>query len=136
MRTGTMFGTIAAAAALAACAPEAEVSGRSDFMALCSACHGADAKGVTAADALSKVPPDLTRIAARNGGNFDYASVMSRIDGYTRDDPGQAMPDFGALLEGETVLVDLGDGTLTPTPARLFGLAQYLASIQEVDGRP
>jgi hypothetical protein len=40
------------------------------------------------------------------------------------------MPEFGALLEGDTVLADLGDGTLTPTPARLFALSQYLASIQ------
>jgi len=135
MRAGIVIGAVAAAG-LAACAPEAEVSGRSDFMALCSACHGADAKGGAADGALARTPPDLTRIAARNGGTFDYAEVMSRIDGYTRNDSGQVMPDFGMLLEGETVLVDLGDGTLTPTPARLFGLAQYLASIQEVEARP
>jgi mono/diheme cytochrome c family protein len=135
MKAGILAGTVAAAAALAACVQEPEVSGRSDYLALCAGCHGAEAKGGPA-DGLGKAPADLTRIAARNGGVFDYAAVMSRIDGYTRNDAGQVMPDFGALLEGDTVMVDLGDGRLTPTPARLFGLAQYLASIQVVEPRP
>ena len=117
---------VLSAAGLAACAPEAEVSGRADFMGLCASCHGAEGTGAGAA-------ADLTRIAARNGGVFDYAAVMSQIDGYTRNDTGAVMPGFGALLEGETVLVDTGDGRLTPTPARLFALAEYLASIQAVD---
>jgi hypothetical protein len=136
MRAAVVFGWVAAAAGLAACAPEAEVSGRSDFLALCASCHGTEGEGAgSAAQGLSRVPPDLTGIAARNGGVFDYARVMSRIDGYARDDAGQVMPDFGPLLEGDPVLVDLGDGALTPTPARLFGLAQYLASIQDTDAR-
>jgi mono/diheme cytochrome c family protein len=137
MRAVMGLAAVAAAAGLAGCMPEPEVSGRADFLALCASCHGADGTGGGAAAAgLGKAPADLTRIAARNGGTFDYAAVMSRIDGYTRDDSGQVMPDFGALLEGETVLVDLGDGVMTPTPARLFGLAQYLASIQVLDARP
>jgi mono/diheme cytochrome c family protein len=123
MRAAMVVVTVAG---LAACAPEAEVSGRADFGALCASCHGADGTGTGEA-------PDLTRIAARNGGVFDHAAVMSQIDGYTRSDAGEVMPGFGMLLEGETVLVDLGDGTLTPTPARLFALAEYLASFQGVD---
>jgi mono/diheme cytochrome c family protein len=135
MRAVTMVAAVAGAAGLAACTPEPEVSGRADFAALCAPCHGPGATGGgPAAAGLSKVPPDLTLIAARHGGQFDYAMVMSRIDGYTRSDPGQVMPDFGVLLEGDTVLVDLGDGRLTPTPARLFGIAQYLASIQATGG--
>jgi mono/diheme cytochrome c family protein len=128
---------MAAAAGLAGCMPEPEVSGRADFLALCAPCHGpAGTGGGAAAAGLAKAPADLTLIAARNGRTFDYAAVMSRIDGYTRNDSGQVMPDFGALLEGDTVLVDLGDGVMTPTPERLFGLAQYLASIQTVGDRP
>ena len=34
-------------------------------------------------------PADLTRIAARNGGVFDYDAVMSHIDGYTRGATGR-----------------------------------------------
>lgn len=130
MRAAILTATIVAAGGLVACAPE-EVSGRADFQTLCAPCHGADATGGgPAAEGLPKAPADLTLIAARNGGTFDYAAVMSRIDGYARDDSGQVMPDFGPLLEGETVLVDTGDGIPTPTPARLYGLAQYLESIQ------
>jgi mono/diheme cytochrome c family protein len=132
MRAGILVGAVAAAAGLVACAPEPEVSGRADFAALCAACHGADARGGGAV--ANGAPPDLTRIAARDGGSFDYARVMSRIDGYARGGHGTGMPEFGALLEGDTVLVDLGDGVLTPTPERLFGIAQYLASIQRVEG--
>jgi mono/diheme cytochrome c family protein len=126
MRIGYLAGLLAGGALVAACAPEVE-TGRADFLSLCAGCHGDDGRGEGAA-------ADLSRIAARNGGVFDYAAVMSRIDGYSRDDAGQVMPDFGVVLGGETVLVDLGDGTLTPTPARLFALAQYLASIQRDGG--
>jgi hypothetical protein len=41
------------------------------------------------------------------------------------------MPEFGALLEGDTVPVDVGDGVLTPTPRPLAALLAYLESIQE-----
>lgn len=119
-----------AAVALAACVPQVpEVSGRADFQALCAGCHGADATG-------GEVAVDLTRVAARDGGRFDHARVMSHIDGYTRTDTGEVMPDFGALLGGEMVLVDLGDGVLTPTPARLFALSQYIEAIQQDTARP
>ena len=132
MRRVVCLGSVAVV--LAACAPEVE-TGRADFLTFCSSCHGVDATGGgPAGEALSTQPPDLTRIAARNGGDFDFASVMSRIDGYTRDDGGQVMPDFGALLEGETVLVDTGDGILTPTPRRLVAMAEYLESIQVTGG--
>lgn len=125
---------LSAAGALGACAPEVE-TGRADFLAFCSSCHGVAARGDgPAAGGLEPPPPDLTRIAARNGGVFDFAAVMSQIDGYTRDDGGQVMPDFGDLLQGERVLVDLGDGVLTPTPQRLVALAEYLESIQVPGG--
>lgn len=45
--------------------------------------------------------------------------------------PGKEMPEFGALLEGDTVPVDVGDGVLTPTPRPLAALLAYLESIQE-----
>jgi hypothetical protein len=53
------------------------------------------------------------------------------IDGYDRTGlPGQDMPEFGLLLEGETVPLDVGDGVLTPTPRPLAALMAYLESIQ------
>jgi mono/diheme cytochrome c family protein len=136
MRAAILMATVAGAAGLAACTQTPEVTGRADFDALCASCHGTNATGNgPAATGLPLPPADLTRIAARNGGVFDYDAVMSHIDGYTRGTNGQVMPEFGALLEGDTVLVDTGDGTPpTPTPARLFALAQYLATVQVADG--
>jgi mono/diheme cytochrome c family protein len=136
MRAAILVAAVAGAAGLAACTQEPEVSGRADFGALCVSCHGTDGTGNgPAAAGLPRPPANLTLIAARNGGVFDYDAVMSHIDGYTRGTDGQVMPEFGALLEGDTVLVDTGDGTPpTPTPARLFALAQYLATIQVAGG--
>ena len=60
------------------------------------------------------------------------AEVMSVIDGYTRRTAGNVtMPEFGADLQaGDLVLVDTGDGIVTPTPERLVALAEYLESVQ------
>src|SRR5262249_51182310 len=56
--------------------------GAARFQRYCSACHGenADGKGVMASS-LREVPPDLRRIAERNGGRFDSPSIAARIDG-------------------------------------------------------
>ncbi len=84
------------------------------------------------AASLGRAVPDLTRIAARNGGTFPMIEVMSTIDGYRRARAGNvAMPEFGAYLkDAPMVLADLGDGVLTPTPKPLVDVAEYLASIQ------
>ncbi|SIS69679.1 c-type cytochrome [Phaeovulum vinaykumarii] len=124
---------LAVAAGLAGCAALAPVpSGRADFQSFCVSCHGASGQGDGAAGALLDTrPADLTRIAARRGGAFPRAEVMSKIWGYARGSathPG--MPAFGALLEGRTVLYDSGDGIETPTPLRLVQLAEYLETIQ------
>lgn len=124
-----------AAGLIAACTPNdmpEPADGRALFVENCAICHGADAKGTgpMAAD-LAKAPPDLTRIAARNGGSFPAVRVMSTIDGYTRAAPaGPNMPEFGALLEGDLVPFDTGDGVMTPTPRKLVALVEYLESVQ------
>ena len=94
----------------------------------CTACH--DYRGTGAALIGGQAAPDLTTIAARNGGTFPRAWVLSQIDGYGRGKvPAEIMPEFGALLTGESVPVDV-DGTLTPTPRPLAALLAYLESIQ------
>lgn len=132
-RAGRIILAGIALAALAGCVPRPEVSGRADFQAFCAGCHGADAQGAGPdAGALAAAPPDLTRIAARNGGVFPRTRVMSVIDGYTRrDQHGSQMPEMGPLIEeGALVLVPGASGAMTPTPARLVALADYLESVQ------
>ncbi len=94
----------------------------------CAGCHGAGAKG---GDVVGgKRVPDLTTLSARHGGDFPAAYVMSTIDGYARDDTHGPMPEFGALLGGETEIWEDADGIPTPTPATLVRLSEYLESVQ------
>ncbi|MEM8629707.1 MAG: c-type cytochrome [Pseudomonadota bacterium] len=103
-----------------------------DFRQYCVSCHGLDGKGNGPAGAdLSPRPADLTGIAARSGGIYPMAEVMSAIDGYGQSGEGRAMPEFGAyLLDDEQVLVDTGDGIRSPAPKRLVEMAEYLRSLQ------
>ncbi len=96
----------------------------------CAACHGPAGRGDGPGAAGSNpAVPDLTRIAARNDGVFPWVEVMNQIDGYSRAGHGM-MPEFGDLLLGETMLVDVGDGRQTPTPVRLVELTRYIEQLQ------
>ncbi|SPF81903.1 cytochrome c4 [Pseudoprimorskyibacter insulae] len=129
------FAALGLGLGLVACT-EAEMPGPSDgqalFMNYCAACHGPTGNGKgPMAEGLNQAPKDLTLIAARHGGTFPRAKIMSIIDGYARSDqslPG--MPEFGALLESDLVPFDSGDGKLTPTPRNLVAILEYLETIQ------
>ena len=120
-----------AALGLAACVDEPQ-DGRSAFLENCAACHGSDARGNgPAAAGLEVPPPDLTMIAARNGGVFPRDRVMSTIDGLDRGAHfSTAMPEFGAGDLGDTVIVEDG-GLGTPVPMQLLALTDYLESLQQ-----
>ncbi|KMK66241.1 c-type cytochrome [Puniceibacterium sp. IMCC21224] len=127
-----------AAIALWACTP-AEImpqasDGRALFLANCAVCHGDSAVGDgPMARAMVKPPANLTLISVRHGDTFPRAKVLSIIDGYTRADlKGPDMPEFGALLEGDLIPFDTGDGKATPTPRKLVALVEYLESIQAI----
>ena len=127
---------IFACAALAGCVmpgakPEIP-SGAEDFGAFCATCHGSGGKGDgEMAAGLARKPADLTGLSKRNGGTFPMTRVMGKIWGYTGGRNGETpMPQFGALLGGDLVLYDSGDGIQTPTPVRLVQLAEYLRGLQ------
>lgn len=71
------------------------------FDSYCAVCHGKDGKGAgPAAKSLTKVPADLTRVSARNGGKFPDVRVRRYIEGLdevaahgSRD-----MPMWGSLF--------------------------------------
>ncbi len=127
------FAPIALAAGLLACSevsmPEAP-EGAALFADNCAQCHGAAGQGDGPwAASFSPRPSDLTRLASN--GVFPRARVLSVIDGYDRTGlPGKDMPEFGLLLRGDTVPIDVGDGVFTPTPRPLAALLAYLESIQ------
>lgn len=135
MQPRTILLPLAMSGLLAACMVEQEApppTGAEDFATFCAACHGAGGKGDgEVAATLAKAPADLTRLSADNGGAFPAARVMSKIYGYTGQPADALMPDFGSLLEGETVLFDSGDGIPTPTPLRLVQLAEHVETLQD-----
>lgn len=137
MRAMLILGLGAAGALLlAACAATTlqPSRGKALYEDYCAACHGPGGKGDGVLAGEWKRPPaDLTGIAARNGGTFPLAKVLSQIDGYTRrSDRHSAMPEMGQVFQDSpVVLVDTGDGIDTPVPEALLALANYLKGIQE-----
>jgi len=128
--------TLGAAALAAACVmqpePGSPEAGALAFAQDCAACHGADGRGAgPATPDIGRTPPDLTTLAARNGGEFPQLYVLAIIDGLERDQHfSDVMPEFGAGDMGGTIVVELEEGIGTPVPSRLLALVAYLETIQ------
>lgn len=127
---------MALCAGVAACQPRGEEplaeTGIQSYRALCVDCHGPGARGDgPRAGTLAVAPPDLTRIAARNGGSFPEEDVMAVIFGY----PGRyhlgLMPEFGPqMMQSEVIDWEAPSGEVIPTPVRLIAVMEYLRTIQ------
>jgi len=106
-------------------------SGEQNFMQFCAACHGEDAKGTgPVSGSLSKPVPDLTQIAARNGGEFPWKDVRSKIDGRWEIDAHgtQSMPVWGYEF---WIDQEAGNFDERGVLKILDGLVDYLQSIQQ-----
>lgn len=107
-------------------------AGQAIFADNCAACHGADGtgNGPLAAE-LATNPANLAKIAQRRDGVWPRLEIMAIVDGYAkRTQPREDMPIIVGLTEGPMVDYDTGNGVITPTPARLVAVVEYLESIQ------
>ena len=105
------------------------LAGQDLFTYYCATCHGHDARGNgPVASALRTPPPDLTRLARRNGGTFPRVRVVQFIAGGGTTLRGahgsNEMPVWGPIFR-----------TLDPSDERLAlvrieRVVQYLESIQ------
>lgn len=101
----------------------------------CASCHGADARGGgPVAPALRVPPPDLTRLAAANGGVFPRDRVIAVVRGDVTVTPHgtREMPVWSLRLgpaSGATAAAALWSAR------QLELLTQYLATIQAPQGR-
>jgi mono/diheme cytochrome c family protein len=99
------------------------------FRTYCTSCHGLDGRGDgPLADSLRFAPSDLTRIAKRRRGKWDFDEVRRLVDGRqaVRGHGPSDMPVWGdALLETgsrrDREVVD----------RRIRALVHYLASLQD-----
>ena len=95
------------------------------FDTYCAVCHGKEGKGNgPAAGSLTKVPADLTKLAARNGGKFPEVKVRRYIEGLDEVSAhgSRDMPMWGDLfksLNRDTAAI------------RIEALAQYLKAMQQ-----
>jgi mono/diheme cytochrome c family protein len=98
------------------------------YATYCVDCHGKDARGSgPMAATLSAKVPDLTRLAARNGGVFPVARVEGLLSAKTVaaiTHGGLAMPTWGLVFSGG----DPGSGT---AKQRAHNLARYLETLQK-----
>ena len=104
--------------------------GRAAYMDHCATCHGTDGRGGgPLAPVLVVAPPDLTMLAANEGGVFPLARALRRVDG--TDEVlahGGPMPVFGLILNGPSAAVLAPDGSEIVTSE---GLADIMAWIEE-----
>jgi mono/diheme cytochrome c family protein len=101
--------------------------GRIDYLSHCAACHGDSGRGDgPQADTLTAPLPDLTRLAAVNGGSFPETLVYQIIDGrrIVRSHGTPEMPVWGRSFArsgaSEAVIEQ-----------RLTALVAYIESLQE-----
>lgn len=112
----------------------ARVTAERNFRLYCSSCHGEDGRGDgPKAFGLSRPPPDLTTLSARNGGLFPKERLHRIIDG--REDikvhGEREMPVWGQWFKMEAE-EDLGgaEGDEGTVQRRIQSLIDFLATMQ------
>lgn len=96
--TGFLFAALMMVAAASIADEAPDMSGSELYRVFCASCHGPGAEGDgPVAATLKPAVPDLTRIAARNGGAFPAERVRAIIDGQSvpRAHGTRAMPVWG-----------------------------------------
>jgi mono/diheme cytochrome c family protein len=95
------------------------------YRAYCASCHGKDGRGNgPVVPALKVPPPDLTLLAARQGGVFPAVEVEAILRGSAVSAHGsEEMPVWGPIFQA----LDPSDARVK---ARLASLVSHLRSIQ------
>jgi mono/diheme cytochrome c family protein len=109
----------------------AQLSGLEMYQQLCSSCHGVSGKGDGPVASLIKIGvPDLTRLAARDGGEFPIEDVRRTIDGRwdRRAHGARDMPVWGWQLYDSSATDDVKERALVDS--MIDRLVDHLRSIQ------
>jgi mono/diheme cytochrome c family protein len=109
-------------------------AGQREYQANCSNCHGKDGKGAGPfVEWLRKSPPDLTRLAASNGGVFPIDRVFESIEGSgVTAHGGRDMPIWGQVyrIEAAEYWGEMPYNAEAAVRARVLSLIDYLYRIQ------
>jgi len=106
-------------------------SGAATYRRHCATCHGAAGKGDgPLAHRLRVAPPDLTKLARKNGGKFPFDKVYRIVDG--RDPvPGHGggdMPVWGDIFKADAETTIVKEAVVR---GKLLLIIEYLESIQQ-----
>jgi mono/diheme cytochrome c family protein len=108
--------------------PIQSIEGKDLYAAYCASCHGKALKGDgPAAPALKAAPPDLTTIAKRSGGKYEWVQVEQMIQGSGRQFAAHGssdMPVWGHIFYSMG-----GDDALATM--RVKNLTKYIESLQQ-----
>lgn len=126
-----VIGSLAACTTTAPSTELSSLSGMQLYEQLCASCHGVEARGDGPVAPLIKIGvPDLTRLAARDGGEFPTEDVRLIIDGRAdrRAHGARDMPVWGWQLYDSSNLND--EAARANTNSMIDRLVSYLQSIQ------
>jgi len=120
---------VAASMAVTTQAQEPREGGSAIFKTYCTSCHGSEAKGDgPLAQQMRTVPPDLTKLASRNKGQFDPDKTRRIIDGRNpvKGHGGPDMPVWGDAFKQSR------EGySEEMVKVRIDALVEFLESIQQ-----
>jgi mono/diheme cytochrome c family protein len=125
----SLFGVLAVAALTAEDEPTAAV-GSALYKTYCAVCHGPAGKGDgPLAEHLRFLPPDLTKFASRNAGEYPADRVFRMIDGRdpVKGHGGPDMPVWGDAFKNTREGFDEGK-----VKVKVKALVQHIATIQDV----
>jgi len=108
--------------------PTSPSSGAEMYKSYCAVCHGADGQGNgPAASALKIPPPDLTTLAAQNGGKYPVLKVSAIIRGEQSlaAHGSKDMPIWGNLFWS------MSGGHETEVQQRVANLNTYIETLQK-----
>lgn len=98
------------------------------YQAYCAVCHGKDAKGNgPMAKNLRTAPSDLTRYAARRGGNVFRAEMRRIIKG---ENDAQSMHGTREMPVWGPIFSEVGPGDRDMGEVRIDNLIRYIESLQ------
>ena len=112
--------------------------GQREYNNSCAVCHGTTGKGDgPLAGIIEAHLPDLTTLAARNGGVFPMARVFNTIEGKNGNVKAhgtRTMPIWGSRyrIEAAEHYMDVDYDDEAVVRARILSLAEYIYRLQEM----
>jgi len=102
--------------------------GKELYVSYCQICHGLDGEPGPMAEELKVQPPDMTKIAARNGGTFPNERIFEIIKG-EKEVAGHNVDNMP--IWGDTFMASEGLESKAEVEQEIRHIVAYLETVQE-----